>query len=102
MFSMPAVPNVVVRVAVRVGGAPVIGLKGRVAMVGVPAIALPLAVKATVPVGPAPPLAVAVTVAVKVTGVAVVTPVDGLAARAPCVVALDTIMVSVTGVVTAL
>ena len=60
-------------------------MKPTLVMLGVPAMVVPLDVKVTVPVGPAPLLVGATTVAVNVTGVVVVTPVDGVATIAATV-----------------
>src|SRR5580700_2890815 len=79
MLLLPAVLNVVVSVAVSAGGAPVVGLKPTEVIVGVPAMAVPLAVTATVPVGPATLRVGASNIRVRATAVAVVTPDDGLA-----------------------
>jgi len=99
--SVPAVVKVVVRVAVIVGGASVFGLKPTLVTEGVPAMAVPLAEKTTVPVGPAPLLVGPTTIAVSVRGVPDAT-VGTLDTTDVVVVAFDTVTTSVTGVVTAL
>jgi hypothetical protein len=98
--SVPAVANVVVSEAVP--PAPLVPAATGVTAAGEPSWTPPLK-KVTVPVVPVALLLFETMVAVKVTGVAVVTPDAGAATTAgTCVAAFETVTVSVTGVVTAL
>jgi hypothetical protein len=73
-----------------------------VTVTGEPSCAPPLK-KVTVPVVPVALLLLDAIVAVRATGIAVVTPVEGLAARAEIwVAAFETVTVSVTATVTGL
>jgi hypothetical protein len=94
MDLLPVVVNVVVSVAVP--PAPTVDAPTGVTDAGVPICAPPLK-KVTVPVVPPVLLLLEVIVAVNVTGVAVVTPVLGLAASVAAVVACDTVTWSTTG-----
>jgi hypothetical protein len=99
--SVPAVVNVVVSEAVP--PAPLVPVAATGVTATGEASCTPPLKKATVPVVPVELLLLERIVAVKVTGVAVVTPVAGAATTAGTwVAAFETVTVSVTGVVTAL